>query len=300
MHVAGPVQPLGTVPDAQRYDRPPMNRSISTVWLALGLSAMLVVPLRAQDASRADGLVPAGLVRHAPLRALSPVNRADALYFDGDPRASFVLLDEYLKFEPDDYEVLWRAARAAVLLGVSEEGSRLQNRWLDPAMEFGHRAVAVRPDGVDGLYWRGAAHGRRAMNAAPHYATELAQQIYDDAHAILEVDSLHGGAHNLLGKLSYEVMSLSGFQRAVGRLFMGNEALSAASWELAEKHLETAAEAWPDLVLFQFDLAQLYRKRGREDAAVEVYRRVLELPAVHPTDLDLQSQAREALEELGS
>lgn len=277
-----------------------MNRSISTVWLALGLFATLVVPLRAQDGARTDGSGPAGLVRHAPLRALSPVNRADALYFDGDPRASFVLLDEYLKVEPDDYEVLWRAARAAVLLAVSVEGSRPQNRWLDPAMELGHRAVAVRPDGVDGLYWRGAAHGRRAMNASPGYATELAQQIYDDANAILEVDSLHGGAHNLLGKLSYEVMSLSGFERAVGRLFMGNEALSNASWALAEKHLETAAEAWPDLVLFQFDLAQLYRKRGQEDAAVEVYRRVLELPALHPTDLDLQSQAREALEELGS
>lgn len=295
MDVAWPRQPLGIVPVAQRYHRSLMNRSTSTVWLALGLLATLVVPLRAQDGSG-----PAGLVRSAPLRALSPVNRADALYFDGDPLASFVLLDEYLKIEPNDYGVLWRAARAAVLLGVSAEGSRAQNRWLDPAMELGDRAVAVRPDGTDGLYWRGAAHGRRAMNASPGYATELAQQIYDDAHAILEVDSLHGGAHNLLGKLSYEVMSLSGFERAMGRLFMGNEALSQASWALAEKHLETAAEVWPDLVLFQFDLAQLYRKRGQEDAAVEVYRRVLELPAVHPTDLDLQSQAREALEELGS
>ncbi len=277
-----------------------MNRSISTVWLALGLFATLVVPLRAQNSSGMDGSGPADLVRSAPLRALSPVNRADALYFDGDPRASFVLLDEYLKVEPDDYEVLWRAARAAVLLGVSEEGSRLQNRWLDPAMDFGDRAVAIRPDGIDGLYWRGAAHGRRAMNASPGYATELAQQIYDDAHAILEIDSLHGGAHNLLGKLNYEVMSLSRFERAVGRLFMGNEALSSASWELAEKHLEAAARAWPDLVLFQFDLAQLYRKRGRDDEAVEVYRRVLELPAVHPTDVDLQAQAREALGELDS
>jgi regulator of microtubule dynamics protein 3 len=277
-----------------------MNRSISTVCLALGLVATLVVPLRAQDASRTDGSRPADPVRYAPLRALSPVNRADALYFDGDPRASFALLEEYLKVEPDDYEVLWRAARAAVLLGVSTEGSRPQNRWLDPAMEFGHRAVAVRPDGIDGLYWRGAAHGRRAMNASPGYATELAQQVYDDAHAILELDSLHGGAHNLLGKLSYEVMSLSRFERAVGRLFMGNEALSNASWELAEEHLRTAAEAWPDLVLFQFDLAQLHRKRGNDDDAVEVYRRVLELPAVHPTDLDLQAQARDALEEFGS
>ena len=201
---------------------------------------------------------------------------------------------------PDDYEVLWRAARAAVILGVTAEGSRPQNQWLDPAMELAHRAVAVRPDGVDGLYWRGAAHGRRAMNASPGYASELAQQVWEDAKAILRQDSLHGGAHNLLGKLNYEVMSLSRFERTMGRIFMGNEALSDASWELAEIHLAAAAEAWPDLVLFQFDLAQLHRKRGRKDEALAAYRRVLELPAVHPPDIDLHEQAREYVEELGS
>ncbi len=235
-----------------------------------------------------------------PVRALSPVNRADALYYSGDPRASFALLDEYLKVSEDEYEVLWRAARAAVILGVSVEGSRPQNGWLDPAMDLADRAVALEPEGIDALYWRGAAYGRRAMNASPGYATELAQRVYDDANAILARDSLHGGAHNLLGKLSYEVMSLSRFERAVGRIFMGNEALSNASWENAEYHLEAAAEAWPDLVLVQFDLAQLYMKRDREDDARNVFRRVLELPAVHPPDFKFQAQAREALSELGS
>jgi len=186
------------------------------------------------------------------------------------------------------------------VVGVGEEGARAQNRWLDPAMEYGSRAVAVRPDGVDGLYWRGAAHGRRAMNASPGYATELAQRVYDDAHAILALDAGHGGAHNLLGKLSYEVMSLSRFERALGRLIMGNEALSRASWERAEHHLREAVRLWPDLVLFQFDLALLFDRRDREGEAEEVFRRVTELEAVHPTDAALQRRARARLEELGS
>lgn len=252
----------------------------------------------AQTGPGHDSIGPPGIDLRVPVGVVSPVDEADALYFDGKPAASFQLLEAHLEVVPDDYEVLWRAARAAVILGVAEEGSRPQNRWLDPAMDFGDRAVDIRPDGVDALYWRGAAYGRRAMNASPGYATELAQRAYDDAHAILAQDSLHGGAHNLLGKLSYEVMSLSRFERAVGRLFMGNEALSNASWERAEEHLEAAAEAWPDFVLFHFDLAQLYRKRDREEEAKTAYRRVLELPVVHPPDRDLQEQARESLEEL--
>lgn len=262
------------------------------------LLVALPATVGAQSAARLEPVGPSAVDVRAPAPTSSLLPRADALYFGGRPLESFALLDGYLKQVPDDYDALWRAARAAVILGVSAEGSRPQNRWLDPAMDFGNRAVALDPVGVDGLYWRGAAHGRRAMNAAPGYATELAQRVWDDAHAILEQDSLHGGAHNLLGKLSYEVMSLSGFERAMGRIFMGNEALSNASWEAAAHHLERAAESWPDLVLFQFDLAQLYRKRGLDEQARSRYRRVLELPAVHPPDFDLQEQARAYLGEL--
>jgi len=265
--------------------------------LAMALAGPGVSDVRAQSFDPRgrpdlDFRVPAGVV--------SPIQEADDLYFAGFPDASFALLEAHLAAVADDYDVLWRAARAAVVLGVSEEGSRPQNRWLDPAMDFANRAVALVSDGIDGLYWRGAAHGRRAMNASPGYATELAQRVWDDAHAILVQDSLHGGAHNLLGKLSYEVMSLSRFERAMGRIFMGSPVLSQASWERAEVHLEAAAREWPDLVLFQFDLAQLYRKRGRKDEARAAFERVLALPAIHPPDFDLHAQARAFISELGA
>lgn len=227
-----------------------------------------------------------------------PLAEADLLYFADRPREAYALLSEYLDRHPDDYEALWRAARAGVVAGVAEEGTRRQNLWLDPAMGFGDRAVALRPNGVDGRYWRAAAVGRRAINASPGYSARLAQQVYDDAHAILAQDPSHGGAHNLLGKLNYEIMSLSWIERGIGRLIVGNEALRKSSWEDAEFHLRSAAESWPDLVLFQFDLAQLYRKRGRDEEARRVLTRVTEMPSLHPTDKSFKQDARAYLEEL--
>jgi hypothetical protein len=53
-------------------------------------------------------------------------------------------------------------------------------------------------------------------------------------------------------------------------------------------------------VLFQFDLAQLYRKRGREAEARTVLRRVTEMVPTHPPDASFQEDARRYLEELGS
>lgn len=226
-----------------------------------------------------------------------PIAEADMLYLAGEPRLSLERLEAYLETDSLDYDALWRAARAAVVIGIDEEDNRVQNGWLDPALDYARRAADVRPGEIDGLYWRGVSAGRRAMNAGPGYAVELAQMVYDDANAILAVDSLHGGAHNMLGKLNYEIMSLSRVKRAIARTFMGNPALDDSSWEQAEYHLRRAAEVWPDFVLFHFDLAQLYRKRGNRDEAIAAYERALALTAVHPTDHRLQAQAREALAE---
>jgi len=249
----------------------------------LGVLALLLLPM----AGRAQLLGLGGTVAES-----------DLLYLAGEPRQAYALLEAHLATDPTDYDALWRAVRASVVIGLEEEGNRAQNLWLDPAVHLAHRAVAERPDGVDGLYWRGVVTGRRAMNAKPAYAVELVQFVYDDAHAILALDSLHGGAHNMLGKLNYEIMSLSRIERAVARIFMGNAALGDASWENARYHLEKSVESWPDLVLLQFDLGQLYRKRGPREAAVEAFRRAIDLPVAHPIDPKLQDEARELLADL--
>lgn len=223
------------------------------------------------------------------------VSQSDLLYFAGQPRLALEVLEEHLASDSTDYGALWRAARAAVLTGLAAEDDLERDRWLDPALLYAQRAVASRPDGSDGLYWRGVAAGCRAMNADARYGVALGQIVYDDAHSILAVDSMHAGAHNMLGKLNYEIMSLSRLKRAAARLFMGNAALKDSSWENAEYHLGRAAELWPDYVLFQFDLAQLRRKRGANEDAVLSFQRAIDLPAVHPIDAKLQVSAKTQL-----
>lgn len=228
------------------------------------------------------------------------VGEADLLYFAGRPQEAYEVLQRHLEADPHDYDALWRAARAAVMVGMEEEGVERQNHWFDPAIVLGDRAVAERAGGVDGLHWRAAAEGRRAKNAGAGYASELAQRVYDDAHSILALDAAHCAAHNMLGSLSFEVMSLSRFERFLGRRLYDSRVLRESSWEDAERYLSAAVELCPDVVAFQLDLAKLHRKRGRRDEARAAFRRVTELTPVHPPDPTLQDEARGALEELGS
>lgn len=229
-----------------------------------------------------------------------PVVSADELYFAGEPIQAYELLKTHLAVDSTDYEALWRAARAAVVVGVVREGITAQNEFLDPAIVLGDRAVAVRPDGIDGLYWRGAAEGRRALNAGNDYASRLVQRVFDDAHAILALDSLHAGAHNLLGRVNYEIMVLSRVERMLARMLMNNRALQESSWDSAALHLRRAAELEPDNVLYWLDLAQLYVRRGRDDDARTVLNRVIEMHSVHPPDDVFKDTARRWLGELDS
>ena len=271
---------------------PPTLPPRSAFGLALALTAAGALPARAQQNGHSAH-------PEAATAAASVHARADTAYYAGRPEEAWDDLRAHLQREPGDYEALWRAARSALVVAVETDGNREQNAWLDPGRDFAERAVAAQPEGIEGLYFRAALTGRRAMNATPGDAVKLAQLAYDDAHAILAIDSLHGGAHNVLGKLNYEVMSLSRIARVVARLLMGNDAIRSAGWDEAEHHLSRAAELWPELVLFHYDLGALYRKRGRDDEARGELERAMELPLLHPPDLRFKAQSEALLQEIG-
>ena len=236
-----------------------------------------------------------------PLAAFTgPVAEADLLYFGGHVEEAYELLLSRYADEPTDGEVPWRIARAGAVVGVLREGVGGYNHYYDTALHFGRLAVERTPDDADALYWRGVAAGRRALHAGTGYAAELAQLVYDDAHAVLATDSLHAGAHNMLGKLAFEVMSLSRVERLLARVFLSNDALERTSWEDAEHHLGRAVELSPSAVLYHYDLGVLHARRGRPDEAVASLRQALALPAVQPMDEAVQELAGTLLEEIAN
>jgi tetratricopeptide (TPR) repeat protein len=233
-----------------------------------------------------------------PLAALDPIALADELYSAGGARESYELLLPLVEADLDDVDKLWRIARAGAVVGIDFDDHEEQNRWFDPSLFFARRAVELGPDDLDARYWRGVVAGRRALNAGARNATELAELVYEDAHFLLATDSLDGAAHNMLGKLAFEIMSLSRIERTLGRVFLSSSVLGDVSWQVAEQHLSRAAELEPDVLLYQYDLAALHRKRGRDDEAIACLTRALWLPAAEPVDPKVKALAAALLEEI--
>ncbi|MEQ8329400.1 MAG: hypothetical protein RH859_02960 [Longimicrobiales bacterium] len=231
--------------------------------------------------------------------AASTEARADSiLYTLEDPAAALSLLESALRSGRDAYPLRWRAARAATALSVvHQEQAARRASLLRVAIDHGEAAVAARPEGIDGRYWRVAAKGRLSLHADSRAAAALARQIEAEARDILARDSLHAGGHNALGRLNLEVMILPGWKRSLGRLLSG-DVLGRTSWDLAEHHLQRAVELEPGNPLYLRDLGALHHHRDRPTAARILLRRVVALEGLHPWERVFQDEARTLLGEI--
>ncbi|MDE0729516.1 MAG: hypothetical protein OSB36_01185 [Longimicrobiales bacterium] len=237
------------------------------------------------------------------VKPLAPTALAtgDSLFFSMEPLASFRRLEARVEIAPSDYEARWRAARAALILGVIEEDRERTGRWLRIAVQHASEARALRPDNVDAIAWLAAAKGRLAQDiGGAREQVRLAQEVWALTQEALAIDGNHALANSVFGKLNQEVRSLSGFERFIARTFMGGgDPMKSSSWEAAEEHILRALESEPGTVLFYKDLGDTYRLQDKLDLARTTYQEGLAAPDLYPSDPMWKEQMIDRIKQLG-
>lgn len=223
--------------------------------------------------------------------------RADSAYFAGDPAEALALL-ETVPGELTQRDARWRAIRSHFALGLLADSGGDRNLAADRGIALADALLSQPSATPDEIYWSAASLGLRALRAGPRTAGELARSARTEAWRLRAADSIHGGAHNLLGRIQLEFLSLPWHERFLARQVLGGEFTSEASWESAEAHLHRAAILWPHMVAFQLDLARLLERRGRPVEAMQAAERALDTPVLHPADPVLHQRARELLDRL--
>ncbi len=225
------------------------------------------------------------------------ISEAHDLYVDHRVMESLQLFEDVIDDSPEIYEALWGAARSAIAQGLLSRGREIQNQWYKIGESYARRATEVEPENIVGLYWLLTAKGLRATQSGGREASALGGEVYDLAHQVLEMDSLHAGAYHALGVLNFRVRRLSWIQRFVARNFLGADVMNSTSWEDAERYLLRAVELRPEYILFHLDLGRMYLNRDRKDEARSHLERVLELPVLEPPDPRFQAIAERRLPE---
>jgi len=265
-----------------------------SLWVVEPLSAVQIASGSATDRGPGSQAV----VDASPSVPDPRIPEAHELYWDHQVMESLQLFEDVIDDSPESYEPLWAAARSAIALGLLSRGREIQNQWYQIGESYARRATEVEPEGLVGLYWLLSSKGLRAAQSGGREASALGGEVYDLAHKILDIDSLHAGAHHALGVLNYRVRRLSGMERFVARNFLGGDVMNLTTWEDAERYLTRAVELSPDYLLFHLDLGRMYLARDRTDEARVQFQRVLELPTVEPPDTRFQAIAQRRLENM--
>lgn len=141
--------------------------------------------------------------------------------------------------------------------------------------------------------------GMRADIEGGRTKVRAASEMNVQLDTILELDPEHARARHLLGRLHAGVRRMNRITRWVATNLLGGDALKAATWEEAERHLAFAEERIPEVAEHHLQLANLYRDTDRRDLALVEVEHVLGLPATTPMEIDTREEALELKERLG-
>ena len=214
--------------------------------------------------------------------------RADSLYFAGNPVAALSVTADSSTTPAERAALEWRAARALIAIGMLQPEGKDRRSWYDDALVHARRAWSLAPDNIEARYWLAAAAGRRTYRSDPVYSARLGREVYEQAMAILAVDSTHAGAHHALGMLHAEVLRVPTVLRVVAGRTITN-GLPRANEKEAERHLRRAVELEPTMMIYLVDLANFYVRRGRAREAEDLARRIATTPSRHPMDDKLRA-----------
>ncbi len=224
---------------------------------------LLLAVLASAQSSARDSLIAEG-IRLAPMQ----------------PAAALARFETVLAADSADVAANWRAGIAlndvAQPLRTRAERDR-RDSLFDRAERYARRAVRLAPGSAPALFSLGLVLGNRALTRGIKERIRMATEIRSLALRALAADSNHDGAHHLLGRWNYEVLTLSGVERFVAKHFLGGSVFREASWDEGRRHLERAVALDPVRIFHRLDLARLYVARDQPAAARTQLDRIREL-----------------------
>src|SRR5262249_4189873 len=148
----------------------------------LVLCAVLAPPRAGSDRPPQGG----GAAAREGVDAAEAAAEADRLYTGGeDPsreRRGLAVLEAALAGSPDDYELLWRAARARYEVTDTSPPEE-REKGFERAVHYGERAVARAPGRVEAHFWLGAAWGKYAESRGGLKAWRLTKKLRAEMEA---------------------------------------------------------------------------------------------------------------------
>ena len=221
--------------------------------------------------------------------APDPISDIDRLFsYGADPsseKQALEIAERALKTQPNDYELLWRAARSYYYTadGVADR-DKLQ--YYNRGIAVGGRAVDQKKDSVEGHFWLAANYGGycRVSGGIP---LKTVKKVREGMEMVLRLNDRYeeGSAYVALGEID----------RQLPRLFGGDDKRAVA-------RLEQGLKIVPENLEMKLALAEAYMDTNRKTDARRQLEELMKMP-LSPARTNesrrAQEKARSLLTKLG-
>ena len=204
------------------------------------------------------------------------IERVDHLFTYGEnparDREALAVLEDAVRSSPGDFNLLWRAARAAYYSGEH-----------DKAISFAQRAIQIDSGKPDGHFWLAAGYGGVAEKRGMFKALTLIGKIRSGMETVVRIapDYEHANAY----------LALCELDRQLPRI-IGGSVPRAISY--CEKGIRIA----PSNLDLKLALARTYQEAGRKTDARRQLEELIAMPVgtARPTaERGVQEEARKML-----
>ena len=240
-------------------------------------------------------LAPAGKVLCQEIEeAASALHEVDTLLNQGDNQQAWqILLELPAAGQGDSGEKLWRMARAQYEMGRIEEPERPPLNFFRRAEGYARAAIAEEPEQAAGYKWLAITLGAQAKEVDTKTQIQLSREIKENIDKAIALDPDDDIAYLVLSRWHYKISGLGFLARTFVNIVYGG--LPEASLEEAEELLWQAI-GLHDRVAHRYNLAKVYDRMGRREAAVAQLQLALLLPATFPEEVEELDKAREKLQ----
>ncbi len=188
---------------------------------------------------------------------------------------------EALKLAPGSFDALIKNAQALYYIGDNSPSGSEKQKIFKQAMDICRKAVALRPDRVEGHYWLGVHTGSYGEARGVLKSLFLKNDIIAAMNRSIAIDGTYenGGAYCVLGRLYFKVPGLFGGSKKKSR-----------------QNLEKCRQIAPKNSINMVFLAETYWALDEEELAVKTLEELLAMEPdpqwVPETEKDKKEGAR--------
>ena len=260
-------------------------RKLTLILLGIVFICGLSLATTAQSKAKAVGTAPNGNVKPTGSASASkdPIGDADRLLTRGDDpvkdRQALTMLESALPTNSNNYDFVWRAARAFYYVGdFGEKPEKM--KYFEKGIIVALRAVALKPDAVEGHFWLAANYGGKAELVGSLKALSTVKKIRNEMLIVLKLDASYemGNAYLALGEIDRELPAIAGGDK-----------------KRAISYFQEGIKIAPDNLDTKVSLAKAYTDAKRHDDAHRLLEEVIKAQPTTRIQRAAQDEAKQLL-----